>query len=33
MISVDMASGLGNQLFKLMTLISYSKKYNNTFII
>ena len=33
MISVDMASGLGNQLFKLMTLISYSKKYNNPFII
>ena len=33
MISVDMEGGLGNQLFQLMTLIAYSKKYNNPFII
>jgi hypothetical protein len=33
MISVDIEGGLGNQLFQLMTLIAYSKKYNTPFII
>ena len=33
MISIDIKDGLGNQLFQLMTLIAYSKKYNNPFII
>jgi len=33
MISIDIKNGLGNQLFQLMTLIAYSKKYNNPFII
>jgi len=33
MISADIIGGLGNQLFIVMTLLAYSKKYNNPFII
>jgi len=33
MISADIIGGLGNQLFIIMTLLAYSKKYNNPFII
>lgn len=33
MLSIDITCGLGNQLFQLMTLIAYSIKYNNPFII
>lgn len=33
MISVNISGGLGNQLFQIMTLIAYSKKYSNQFII
>lgn len=33
MISIDIMGGLGNQLFQIMTVIAYSKKYNNPFVI
>lgn len=33
MLSADIMGGLGNQLFIIMTLIAYSKKYNNPFVI
>jgi hypothetical protein len=33
MITVDIMGGLGNQLFQIMTVIAYSKKYNNPFVI
>ena len=33
MISIDIMGGLGNQLFQLMTVIAYSKKYDNPFVI
>ena len=33
MISIDIMGGLGNQLFQIMTIIAYSMKYNNPFVI
>jgi hypothetical protein len=33
MISIDIMGGLGNQLFQIMTLMAYSKKYENPWVI
>ncbi len=33
MITIDIMGGLGNQLFQIMTVIAYSKKYSNPFVI
>lgn len=33
MLSIDIMGGLGNQLFQIMTLMAYSKKYENPFVI
>jgi hypothetical protein len=33
MLSIDIMGGLGNQLFQIMTVIAYSKKYDNPFVI
>ena len=33
MLTIDLMGGLGNQLFQIFTLIAYSKKYNQKFLI